>query len=160
MQQDAGRWQGVRPPRSSAVPNCRQLPVASAIALLLRPDARPIGLCTRCSHSGAAPCPPPARTCSPASTSSASPPGRSSTRRCSRWPKAPGSSASCPAGTPRTCSSRTRRTGCSLSWRWASAHIDLKTLHKTLGADRLSFGKPELLMEVLGVPPAPSRRSP
>src|SRR5215475_7167090 len=32
------------------------------------------------------------------------------------------------------------------------AHIDLKTLHKKLGADRLSFGKPELLMEVLGVP--------
>jgi Ala-tRNA(Pro) deacylase len=33
------------------------------------------------------------------------------------------------------------------------AHIDLKSLHKTLGCDRLSFGKPELLMEVLGVPP-------
>jgi Ala-tRNA(Pro) deacylase len=33
------------------------------------------------------------------------------------------------------------------------ARIDLKTLHKALGCDRLSFGKPELLMEVLGVPP-------
>jgi Ala-tRNA(Pro) deacylase len=32
------------------------------------------------------------------------------------------------------------------------AQIDLKTLHKKLGCDRLSFGKPELLMEVLGVP--------
>jgi Ala-tRNA(Pro) deacylase len=32
------------------------------------------------------------------------------------------------------------------------AHIDLKNLHKTLGSDRLSFAKPELLMEVLGVP--------
>ena len=32
------------------------------------------------------------------------------------------------------------------------AQIDLKTLHKTLNCDRLSFGKPELLMEVLGVP--------
>jgi len=32
------------------------------------------------------------------------------------------------------------------------AHIDLKTLPKALGADRLSFGRPELLMEVLGVP--------
>ena len=32
------------------------------------------------------------------------------------------------------------------------AHIDLKSLHKTLGCDRLSFGSPELLMEVLGVP--------
>ena len=34
-----------------------------------------------------------------------------------------------------------------------SARIDLKTLHKQLGSDRLSFGKPELLMEVLGVAP-------
>ena len=32
------------------------------------------------------------------------------------------------------------------------AHIDLKSLHKTLACDRLSFGKPDLLMEVLGVP--------
>jgi Ala-tRNA(Pro) deacylase len=33
------------------------------------------------------------------------------------------------------------------------AHIGLKTLHQTLGCDRLSFGKPELLLEVLGVAP-------
>jgi Ala-tRNA(Pro) deacylase len=32
------------------------------------------------------------------------------------------------------------------------ARIDLKTLHRGLGCDRLSFGRPELLMEVLGVP--------
>ncbi len=32
------------------------------------------------------------------------------------------------------------------------AHIELKSLHKKLGCDRLSFGKPDLLMEVLGVP--------
>ena len=31
--------------------------------------------------------------------------------------------------------------------------IDLKSLHKTLGAARFSFGKADLLMEVLGVPP-------
>ncbi|MEL6372477.1 MAG: prolyl-tRNA synthetase associated domain-containing protein [Pseudomonadota bacterium] len=31
--------------------------------------------------------------------------------------------------------------------------IDLKSLHKVLGSGRLSFGKPELLMEVLGVIP-------
>jgi Ala-tRNA(Pro) deacylase len=30
--------------------------------------------------------------------------------------------------------------------------VDLKTLHKTLGCARLSFGKPDLLMEVLGIP--------
>jgi Ala-tRNA(Pro) deacylase len=33
------------------------------------------------------------------------------------------------------------------------ARIDLKSLHYKLDCDRLSFGKPELLMEVLGVPP-------
>jgi Ala-tRNA(Pro) deacylase len=33
-----------------------------------------------------------------------------------------------------------------------SARIDLKGLHGKLGCDRLSFGRPELLMEVLGVP--------
>jgi Ala-tRNA(Pro) deacylase len=33
-----------------------------------------------------------------------------------------------------------------------SANIDLKRLHKTLGCDRLSFGRAELLAEVLGVP--------
>jgi Ala-tRNA(Pro) deacylase len=31
--------------------------------------------------------------------------------------------------------------------------VDLKTLHKRLGCQRLSFGKPELLMEALGVAP-------
>ena len=34
-----------------------------------------------------------------------------------------------------------------------SSRFDLKTLHKQIGCDRLSFGKPELLMEVLGVVP-------
>jgi Ala-tRNA(Pro) deacylase len=36
----------------------------------------------------------------------------------------------------------------------AEAHtrVDLKSLHKPLGSARLSFGKPELLEEVLGVP--------
>jgi Ala-tRNA(Pro) deacylase len=32
------------------------------------------------------------------------------------------------------------------------AQIDLKSLHSALASDRLSFGKPELLMDVLGVP--------
>jgi Ala-tRNA(Pro) deacylase len=37
----------------------------------------------------------------------------------------------------------------------AAAHtaVDLKGLHKVLGCGRLSFGKPDLLMDVLGVPP-------
>jgi len=34
----------------------------------------------------------------------------------------------------------------------STQRIDLKSLHKRLGCDRLSFGRPELLMEVLGVP--------
>src|SRR5262245_35834499 len=33
------------------------------------------------------------------------------------------------------------------------AHIELKTLHKKLGSDRLSFAGPALLTEVLGAPP-------
>ncbi len=33
------------------------------------------------------------------------------------------------------------------------ANVDLKTLHKVLGSGRLSFGKPDLLMETLGVLP-------
>lgn len=33
------------------------------------------------------------------------------------------------------------------------AVVDLKTLHTRIGAARLSFGKPDLLMEVLGIPP-------
>jgi Ala-tRNA(Pro) deacylase len=37
----------------------------------------------------------------------------------------------------------------------AEAHtpVDLKSLPKVIGSARLSFGRPELLMEVLGVPP-------
>jgi Ala-tRNA(Pro) deacylase len=35
----------------------------------------------------------------------------------------------------------------------ASTKIDLKALPKKLGCGRLSFGKPELLLEVLGVTP-------
>jgi Ala-tRNA(Pro) deacylase len=35
----------------------------------------------------------------------------------------------------------------------ASTRVDLKGLARTLGAGRLSFGKPELLLEALGVPP-------
>ncbi len=31
--------------------------------------------------------------------------------------------------------------------------IEMKNLHKVIGSARLSFGKPELLMEILGVPP-------
>ena len=34
-----------------------------------------------------------------------------------------------------------------------SAQINLKRLHTTIGSGRLSFGRPDLLMEVLGVPP-------
>lgn len=33
------------------------------------------------------------------------------------------------------------------------AEVDMKSLHKRIGSARLSFGKPELLMELLGVVP-------
>ncbi|MGF1650035.1 MAG: prolyl-tRNA synthetase associated domain-containing protein [Hyphomicrobiaceae bacterium] len=35
----------------------------------------------------------------------------------------------------------------------AHAEIDLKRLHRVIGCARLSFGRPELLMDVLGVTP-------
>ncbi len=35
----------------------------------------------------------------------------------------------------------------------SSTRVDLKGLARTLGAGRFSFGKPELLLEALGVPP-------
>lgn len=35
----------------------------------------------------------------------------------------------------------------------ATTRVDLKALARTLGAGRFSFGKPDLLMEALGVPP-------
>jgi Ala-tRNA(Pro) deacylase len=35
----------------------------------------------------------------------------------------------------------------------STTRVDLKTLARTLKAGRFSFGKPELLMEALGVPP-------
>jgi Ala-tRNA(Pro) deacylase len=35
----------------------------------------------------------------------------------------------------------------------ASTRVDLKALSKTLRAGRFSFGKPNLLLEALGVPP-------
>jgi len=35
----------------------------------------------------------------------------------------------------------------------SDTHVDLKALAKTLRAGRFSFGKPELLMQALGVPP-------
>lgn len=35
----------------------------------------------------------------------------------------------------------------------SATRVDLKALAKTLGAGRFSFGKPELLLDVLGVPP-------
>jgi len=35
----------------------------------------------------------------------------------------------------------------------SKTRVDLKALARTLGSGRLSFGKPELLMQALGVPP-------
>jgi Ala-tRNA(Pro) deacylase len=35
----------------------------------------------------------------------------------------------------------------------STTRVDLKALARTLGAGRFSFGKPELLMQALGVPP-------
>ena len=36
---------------------------------------------------------------------------------------------------------------------WTETQVDLKALPKVIGSARLSFGRPDLLMDVLGVPP-------
>ena len=57
-----------------------------------------------------------------------------------------------PGGHTKNLFLKDKKDKLSLVVALGSAHIDLKTLHKQLGSDRLSFGRPELLMEVLGVP--------
>ncbi len=59
-----------------------------------------------------------------------------------------------PAGTPRTCSCATRRARSTWSPPLEDAAIELKSLHRRLGASgRFSFGSADLLMETLGVVP-------
>ena len=59
-----------------------------------------------------------------------------------------------PAATPRTCSCATRKTRSTWWWREEDAEIELKGLHRLLGASgRFSFGSADLLREVLGVEP-------
>jgi Ala-tRNA(Pro) deacylase len=60
---------------------------------------------------------------------------------------------SLPGGHTKNLFLKDKKGGLFLVVALGSASIDLKTLHKKLGCDRLSFGKPELLMEVLGVVP-------
>jgi Ala-tRNA(Pro) deacylase len=57
-----------------------------------------------------------------------------------------------PGGHTKNLFFRDKRGALYLVVALGRAQIDLKTLHKRLGCDRLSFGRPELLMEVLGVP--------
>ena len=101
-----------------------------------------------------APCRPRRKTSSPISPASESRPKPSSIRRSIRSRICRRCAATSPAGTPRTCSSRTRRAGCSC---WSSARrptIDLKRVHEKIGAQgRVSFGSAELLEEVWGVRP-------
>jgi len=58
-----------------------------------------------------------------------------------------------PAGTPRICSSRTRRMRCFLVVAPEDGSVELKTLHHKLGAGRFSFGSADLMLELLGVTP-------
>jgi Ala-tRNA(Pro) deacylase len=58
-----------------------------------------------------------------------------------------------PAATARTCSSRTREAGCGCWVCLNQRRVDINRLAKVLGCPRLSFGRPELLEEVLGVAP-------
>lgn len=60
---------------------------------------------------------------------------------------------SLPGGHSKNLFLKNKKGGLWLVTAAEDAAIDLKALTKTLGAGRLSFGKPDLLMEVLGVEP-------
>lgn len=57
-----------------------------------------------------------------------------------------------PGGHTKNLFLRDRKGALFLIVALGHAKIDLKTLHRRVGCDRLSFGRPELLLEVLGVP--------
>jgi hypothetical protein len=78
---------------------------------------------------------------------------RRGTSLCSRSRKAPTSKRKCPAGIPRTSSSRTRKGAIFLLCALGETPIDLNAVSKVLGAGRFSFGSAERLKEYLGVEP-------
>ena len=59
-----------------------------------------------------------------------------------------------PAATPRTCSCKDKKGALFLVTALEDAAIELKSLHRRLGATgRFSFGSADLMMETLGVMP-------
>jgi Ala-tRNA(Pro) deacylase len=78
---------------------------------------------------------------------------RSSTSPCSPWRKAASSSASSPAPIPKNLFLKDEGGELFLIVAASTTRVDLKALARTLRAGRFSFGKPDLLMQALGVPP-------
>ena len=59
-----------------------------------------------------------------------------------------------PARTPKICFCATRRGRCTSWWRRKDAVIELKSLHRVLGASgRFSFASADIMRDVLGVEP-------
>jgi Ala-tRNA(Pro) deacylase len=77
-----------------------------------------------------------------------------SIRRCSRSPNPRGCAIRFLAVTPRTCFLKDKKGRYFLVTLEENAEVNLKTIHTLIGASgRVSFGKPEALMEKLGVAP-------
>ena len=92
--------------------------------------------------------------CSPRSMPSASRIPPSSTRRCSRSSRAARCAAQIAGGHTKNLFLRDKKNALYLVVALEDAEIDLKGLHRLLGATgRFSFGSADLLREVLGVEP-------
>ena len=74
-------------------------------------------------------------------------------RPSSPWKKPGWSIPISPAATARTCFCKDEKGALWLIVCLEDARVDLKAAPAKIGSRRLSFGKPELLMEVLGVEP-------
>jgi Ala-tRNA(Pro) deacylase len=99
------------------------------------------------------PCPQPRTSCSPFSIACRSGIAPSAIRRCSPSRNRAACAGKSREATRKTSSSRTRRGALLLVVALEDAAIDLKSLHRRLGAGRFSFGSPDLLRETLGIEP-------
>ncbi len=93
-----------------------------------------------------------AKTSSNGSPTSAWKPPRWSIRRCLRWRSAE-LEHQLPGAHTKNLFLKDEDGLLFLVVAKSSTRVDLKGLARTLGAGRFSFGKPELLLEALGVPP-------
>ena len=111
----------------------------------LQRDGRPNRDCRECL--------PAAPTSSPSSTASASPCAPWTIRRSSPSRRAAPCAATFPAAHTKNLFLKDKKDALFLVVAEEHADIDMRTLHKRLDSARLSFGRPELLLEHLGVVP-------